>query len=257
MNSPSVEELGTKLARCRQRGEVAALPVDALGSRAAAEAVQDAAVAAYGGGRRGHKIGATNSSVQQLLGCREPFFGPLFAQDVLESGATFRLPRGVLGIECEFAFVMGRAYPAANEPVSLESLRDAVSACHLALEVVGRRVGGSVLLNEASAIADFALDVAYVHGPGVADWRDRDLSRAPVTARVDGRPAAEGRGAEALGDPLNALLWLARTLADRNRRLEAGDIVSTGTCTGITPVEAGRRFRGDFHDLGAVELVLA
>jgi 2-keto-4-pentenoate hydratase len=254
MNS-AIEELGTRLARCRRRGEIAALPLDSMGSRAEAEAVQDAAVAAYGGRRRGYKIGATNAGVQHLLGCREPFFGPLFAEDMLESGATFRMVPGLLGIECEFAFVLKRACPA--EAVSLESLRDAISSCHLALEVVGRRVESSVRLNEASAIADFALDVAYVHGPEIPDWRDRDLGRAPVTARVDGQRQAEGRGAEVLGDPLNALLWLARALAERNRRLEAGDIVSTGTCTGITPVAAGRRFRGDFHDLGAVELALA
>src|ERR671932_694450 len=97
---------------------------DRSGGFAEAEAVQDAAVAAYGGRRRGYKIGATNAGVQHLLGCREPFFGPLFAEDMLESGATFRMVPGLLGIECEFAFVLKRACPA--EAVSLESLRDAI-----------------------------------------------------------------------------------------------------------------------------------
>src|SRR5919199_5237040 len=111
MNS-AIEELGTRLARCRRRGEIAVLPLDSIRSRAEAEAVQDAAVAAYGGRRRGYKIGATNAGVQHLLGFREPFFGPLFAEDMLESGATFRMVPGLLGIECEFAFVLKRACPA-------------------------------------------------------------------------------------------------------------------------------------------------
>ena len=257
MDRRRIEHLGSELAACRRRGETSALPLHEIASLEQAEAVQAVAVAAYGGQRCGYKIGATSPGVQRMLGCEEPFFAPLFANDMVESGATYRLPPGLLGIECEFAFVMARAYPAAGEAPSPDTLADAIASCHLALEIVGRRVDASIPLDAVSATADFALDMAYVHGPRIPDWRARDLAAVPVTARVDGQVRASGTGAEVLGSPLNALLWLARALAVRGAGFEAGDIVSTGTCTGIVPVGSGQRFRGDFGDLGFVEVTTA
>jgi 2-keto-4-pentenoate hydratase len=216
-----------------------------------------AAVRAFGGERCGYKIGATSIEVQQLLNCRGPVQSPIRREDVLASEAEFRIPAGLLGVECEFGFVMQRDFPGSDEALDIAGLRSAIAECFVGLELVGRRVSDDVPLNEVTAIADFSNNAAVVRGPPIPNWQRRELAGLPVQAVLDGVPKASGTGAMVLGHPLNALRWLAAELSKRGERLRDGDIVMTGTCTGITKVVPGQVFRGRFGDLATIEVRLA
>jgi len=73
----------------------------------------------------------------------------------------------------------------------------------------------------------------------------------------DGAVVATGRGANALGDPRIALAWLANELVRHGRRLEAGDLVITGTCVVPVPVAEGQQVVVDFGVLGTVSVITA
>jgi 2-keto-4-pentenoate hydratase len=244
------------LAECRRAGTIAHFPLHDLASRAEAEAFQQAAVTALGGEPCGYKIGATSVEVQRLLICQEPIYAPILREHVLANRATFRIPAGLLGLECEFGFVMGRDFPTSADRLDLFAPRSAIAECFIALEMVGRRVTPDVPLNEASSIADFALHVAVVRGEPIPDWESRDLAALPVRAVLDGVTVAEGTGATVLGHPLHALLWLAQALRKRGDRLRSGEIILTGTCTGVTKVAPGQDFAGCFADFPPVQVHL-
>lgn len=244
------------LAKCRRGGTVSLLPLDKLASRAEAEAFQAAAVSALGGVPCGYKIGATSVEVQRLLSCHEPIYSPIISEDVLQSGSTFRIPRGLLGVECEFGFVMGRDFPGPAESSDIAALRSAIAECFVGLELVGRRLADDVPLNEVSSIADFALDVAVIRGLPIPNWGRYDLAAIPVRAVLDGVTVVQSTGAMVLGHPLNALEWLAETLRRRGCKLRTGEIILTGTCTGITKVSPGQTFDGCFADFSPVQVHL-
>jgi 2-keto-4-pentenoate hydratase len=91
---------------------------------------------------------------------------------------------------------------------------------------------------------------------GALDWQpvgDVDLLDERVVLAKDGEAFAEGQGVLAMGGPANAVAWLANRLYERGRRLEAGQLVMTGTLTPITPIEAGARYSATFTSLGRVE----
>jgi 2-keto-4-pentenoate hydratase len=245
------------LAKCRRDGTVVRLPLHKLASRAEAEAFQVAAVRALGREPCGYKIGATSIEAQQLLSCQEPIHAPILREDLLASGATFPIPAGLLGVECEFGFLLGRDFPTSAEMLDITALRSAIAECFVALELVGRRVAPDLPLNEVSSIADFALDVAVVRGAPIRDWGRQDLALMPVRAVLDGVTVASGTGAMVLGHPLNALLWLAEALRKRGDKLRSGEMILTGTCTGITKVAPGQVFAGCFADLPPVRVQLA
>jgi 2-keto-4-pentenoate hydratase len=244
------------LARCRRGGTLAKLPLDKLASRAEAEAFQAAAVDALGGVPCGYKIGATSLEVQRLLSCREPIYSPVLSEDVLAGGSRFPIPQGLLGAECEFGFVMARDFPAAGETPDAAALRSAIAECFIGLELVGRRLSNDVPLNETSAIADFGLNVAVIRGQPIPDWSRYDLAAMPVRAVVDGTAVVTSTGAAVLGQPLNALLWLAGTLQRHGGGLRRGGIIMSGSCTGITKVSPGQTFAGRFADLPPVQVYL-
>ena len=71
---------------------------------------------------------------------------------------------------------------------------------------------------------------------------------------VNGDQATQGKGAAALGHPLNALAWIANALPRYGLMLQKGDWVTTGVVTGLYYAKAGDRLVADFGSLGEVAL---
>jgi 2-keto-4-pentenoate hydratase len=214
--------------------------------------VQQAAVAALAGPTVGWKLGASNEPVQRLLRLQAPFYAPLVAGECYPSGVRIGLAPGIRGVEVELAFRLARDLPARDEGYPPDAILPALGSLHPALEVVGTREARAAL-DGLHAIADFGLNVAFVHGPAIAAWRELDLAGVAARCIVDGVEAANGRSDIVLGSPLAALAWLTR----QGVALRAGDWISTGSITGITPLHPAAQVVGDFGPLGRVELRVA
>ena len=68
---------------------------------------------------------------------------------------------------------------------------------------------------------------------------------------------AEGHGAACLGNPVNAVAWLAGALTRLGHGLRAGDLVMSGAMAKMMPAEPGTRFDVDFGGFGSVSLDFA
>ena len=71
---------------------------------------------------------------------------------------------------------------------------------------------------------------------------------------VDGAGAtvSTGSGAACLGDPITALVWLARTAREFGSPLRAGEVVLSGALGPMVPVTAGASFTATLSGLGTV-----
>jgi 2-keto-4-pentenoate hydratase len=67
----------------------------------------------------------------------------------------------------------------------------------------------------------------------------------------------EGTGASALGDPRKVLDWVINKLSRDGVSLAKGQVLSTGTCTGVVKLEPGQVAVGDFGTLGKIEVRFA
>ena len=105
-------------------------------------------------------------------------------------------------------------------------------------------------------IADFGAHAAFIMGSEIPGWIDAGLEDVTVRGLINDKVTNEGTGAAVMGHPLNSLQWLAETLKERGKKLEAGDIATTGTTLGIIPVEPGATIKGDFGAFGTVTMVL-
>ena len=219
-------------------------------------AIQDAFVSAWGQPVAGWKVGCTATATQRLFGIAEPFYGPILAPVVFRSPAE--LPAADFarrGIECEFAFRLMADFAPREKPYRVEEAAERASAPLPAIEVVSPRLDDPVRHGAPSAIADCGVNGALVLGAAILDWQALDLATHAVRLRIDGEPRAAGTGALVLGHPLNVLAWFVnRYTASGGRTLPAGQIVSTGTTTGLVALEHGQTAVADFGPLGEVEL---
>jgi 2-keto-4-pentenoate hydratase len=159
-----------------------------------------------------------------------------------------------MAIESEFAYRLAHDLPARSQPYSREEIVAAIDALIPASEIVGTRFAQVPYGDSGSVVADCMLNAAMVLGTPITDWRGLDIPRHPVRLTIDGVVKGEGTGSDALGDPRNVLDWVVNQLRAGGIGLEKGQILSTGTCTGIIPFARGQTAIADFGALGRVEV---
>jgi 2-keto-4-pentenoate hydratase len=201
----------------------------------------------------GYKIGLTSQAAREVFGAEEPAAGHLLAGRLLEDGqplATARLfqPKA----EVEVAFVMGEALPGPD--VTAQDVLDATAAVAPAFEIVDSRWrGGARTL--PMLVADNTNAAHAVLGSMVAPPTSVDLSKITATLSTgsDSR-TVPGSATAVMGDPSEAVAWLAGHLLRNGARLEAGDTVLSGTLCAPTPISAGDRLAADLGELGRISL---
>jgi 2-keto-4-pentenoate hydratase len=206
-------------------------------------------------GRRivGCKIGLTSVAVQKQLGVDRPDFGMLF--DDMGYGDGEPIPASILTqpkIEAEVAFVIGRDIRMPN-PGQIDVL-NAIDYALLALEIVGSRIA-SWNIGIADTIADNASSSAYVLGNIPRKLSEFDPRMCGMVMERRGEPVSIGAGAACLGHPINAVVWLARTMSELGMPLKAGDLVLSGALGPMVAVTPGDIFEARINGLGSVRAV--
>ena len=203
-------------------------------------------------GRRlvGRKIGLTSLAVQQQLGVDQPDFGMLFADMEVLDGGEIDCSRLIQPkAEGEIAFVLGRDLP--HPDCTLAELMSAVEYLLPALEIVDSAIE-NWKISLADTVADNASSALYVLGKQPTRLSALDLRLEGMLLEKNGAQASIGVGAACLGNPLDACLWLARTMAAAGRPLLAGDVLLSGALGPMTPVVAGDRLQLRLTRLGEV-----
>ena len=224
---------------------------------AEAYAVQEALVAAVGEAPIGWKIGCTSKRAQQVANTDAPFYGRMFPSTIHHSPATVGI-RDLVGpiAEPEIALRLACDLSPADAPYSARDLVAVVAAMYPAFEIVDCRYpGGWPNVDIIKLVADNGVHSQLILGAETTSWQKVNRPELQVTAERNGTLITEGRGGNALGDPLNALAWLANNCSSRGYALKTGDLVTTGNLGDemITP-EKGDRLIARFGGLGNVEV---
>ncbi|GBE44573.1 2-hydroxyhexa-2,4-dienoate hydratase [bacterium BMS3Bbin10] len=257
MTPQQIEQAAGALKAARKDNRMLAGLDDGLTPRSMEDgyALQDAFMRIWEEPVAGWKVGATAEKVQELYGVSEPFCGPFYVPTTFTSPAEPKARDfGHFCIESEFAFRFGSTLAARKRAYDREEILGAIEAVLPAFELISPRFDTLLQDRIALAAADCGLNGGFVLGEDYANWRGLDLAAHGVRLSVDGEVKGEGTGANALGHPFNVLDWLVNELSRRGIDLNAGEIVSTGTCTGIVFLEQGQKAVADYGVLGTIEV---
>jgi 2-oxo-3-hexenedioate decarboxylase/2-keto-4-pentenoate hydratase len=209
------------------------------------------------GPRIGYKIGCTTAVMQTYLGLDHPCLAGVFSGVVHKNGATIDFNRYCrVGIECEIAVRLATDLPPAKAPFSAEAVRPAVAAYMTAIEIVDDRYLDWRNTDAPTLIADDYFAAGCVLGPPVPAAQIADPSALTGTTTINGIEVGRGRGSDVMGHPLNALAWLANSLAARGRGLKRDEIVLTGSLVETKWLARGDRVTVAVSELGAVHLTV-
>lgn len=199
--------------------------------------IQIATVRLRGMGTAGFKVGLTNVEAQRSVGAAAPIAGRLVTADILRSPARIALPDDHLRIvEAEIVFEMGCTVSAADAPLSEADLSHCLRAAYAGIEICNSRLGGSDDAPLAAIVADNSNADLLVVGDRLMDWSFDALSDLPVTLMRRGQRPIDGSTRRVLDNPLKAVTWLANWLCARGEGLKEGDLIASGSCTGMTEV---------------------
>jgi 2-keto-4-pentenoate hydratase len=203
----------------------------------------------------GWKIGAASDEIRRSEGLPGAAPGRIYRSTVYASPASLgpELFINYRNVECEFAFRLAQGLPVRAEPYGEGEVAAAIECLMPTLEI------GDTVFDDwygSSGFFGSCLDngggAALVCGDPVVDWRPLDLPNARIVISMNGQRINEGFGRAAMGHPLTSLTWLVNWLSEHGRGIEAGEIVSTGTCTGHCFCQPGDSVSVDFGPLGVL-----
>jgi 2-keto-4-pentenoate hydratase len=198
----------------------------------------------------GWKLGATSPSGQAVMGVKEPASGFLMPHQYA-SGAEVSASKFVtLGVEAEVAFRMRSKL--AGPGVTADSARLTVEGAVAALELPDFIFSGKPRV--ADFVASSVIAKAIVLGGPLTPLSAFDVSREEVVYEHNGEVVGTYTAAEVMGNPLNALAWLANHLATRGLALQPGDIVMSGAISKMLRPKVGDTVRATFAHLGSVRV---
>jgi 2-keto-4-pentenoate hydratase len=215
----------------------------------AAEAyrIQDAVVRGLGP-IVGWKVGAKAPDA-------EPTCAPISTASLYASPASFAPGTFALnGIEAELAFTFARDLPPRSRPYDARDIVYAVASVHPVIEVVESRFVDPQRVDALSALADFVSHGALVVGPGIALPAGFDVREQRVELDIAGERAVTDRDSNAAGEPFRLLAWLANHTAARCGGLKHGDVVTTGSWTGLTIAPQGATVVARFPGIGEARI---
>lgn len=210
-------------------------------------------------GRRiiGWKIGLTSKVMQDALGIDTPDSGVLYDDMAFLSGAAVPAGRFIQPrVEAEIAFVMKAPL---DGDVTREQVIAATDYVAPSLEILDTRIQRAdpetgTARKIVDTVSDNAANAGIVLGPERHAPEAFDLRWTGAILRKNGEVVATGLGAAVLDDPVMGLVWLARRMGQYGQRIEAGQVVLSGSF--IAPIECplGTRIEADFGPFGGVNI---
>jgi len=199
----------------------------------------------------GKKIGLTSKRMQQALGVYQPDYGHIIDKLIIGEGCPILLSELIQPkIEVEIVFILKEDLTGPGVTAAK------VLACTMGLlpafEVIDSRIKDWKIKIQ-DTIADNASIGRVILGSPLSNVYGIDLRSVGVVVRKNGEVIDTAAGAAVLGNPVESVAWLANKLSEHGVRLNAGEIVLSGSLIAATDIREGDVIQAAFGcGLGSV-----
>ena len=182
------------------------------------------------------KLALTAPAPREAHGALEPVVGRLPASAIYTSRSEIRFAGTEMYAEAELVFELAEDLPPAAAPYTRDSVCRALKGTYAGIEIASTRFRHSEL-PLGLLVADNAMGHGLVLGDRLAPGWEDHFADWPVSLSRNAENPVQGSTARVMGNPLDALVWLANWLCEKGEGgLRREQLVATGSCTGITQI---------------------
>lgn len=198
----------------------------------------------------GYKIGLTSVEAQKHFNVFEPDYGHLFDSMCINEESEIYLDKLIQPkIEGEIAFVLG--HDLKGPGVTPSQVMRAVDYVTTSFEIIDSRIQ-NWKITAKDTIADNGSSARYVLAGKKTKLENLSLPHLGMALYKNNEVVITGSGAAVMGNPLNAVAFLANTLAKHDRGLLEGQVILSGSVGGMVTMMPGDHFSVEIQKLGRV-----
>jgi len=198
----------------------------------------------------GKKIGLTSKAMQDMLGVSIPDYGHLldnmiYTEDTALSLKPFIQPK----VEFEIGFVLKEKLQGPG--VTEEDVIQATDYVLPAIEIIDSRIKDWKFKFE-DTVADNGSSAGAIIGKESKPLSEINLPEVKMTLYKNDEFLDSAYGSAVMGNPIEAVAWLANEVGAYNISLDPGEIILAGALSKAVPIEDGDTFKAEFENLGTV-----
>ncbi len=195
----------------------------------------------------GYKAGLTNNKVQKRFKINEPIRGTLLEKMLLPSGAMVNPKFGSIPM-VEGDLIVRVKSEKINTAKTPEEILNNLDAIVPFLELPDLMYQPQLKLSVTELIAINAGARLGIMGKPIKlqssqQWLKRINNIKVIMLDKNNKQIAAGNSEELLGNPLNVVLWMKKSLKSEGKKLKKGDLLSLGSMTPMIPVTKGQKIR--------------
>lgn len=187
----------------------------------------------------GYKAALTAPAAQSAMGIASPIVGVLFAQGKWPHNqgnaavSLQQIPKLIL--ETELGFTLNQS---VTEPLQhAEQLKEITATCQPMIELACLGFG-DLAPTGSDLVASNSASKCYLQG-AAWNWQNADLDVLDVSLARDAQTLHETPSGSVMEGQWQALLWLVNTTIANGYRVQAGQILMTGSIGGLHPAQPG------------------
>lgn len=200
----------------------------------------------------GYKAGLTSKGAQDQLGVPNPVLGVLLSKMILPNNSTVPANFGPRPLfEADMLVTVkddgiNQARTVTEVVKHISTLQPFIELPDLVL-AQGEPMTGPVIvaINVGARLGVVGDPVPVLTTPEFVNA----LADMQVTLTADGAEVSKAPGKTILGHPLNAVLFIVDEVQRRGGKLKAGDILSLGSFSRLTPPKAGQKVVATYEGL--------
>ncbi len=198
----------------------------------------------------GFKLGNIAKAMQDKFGVDEPDYGFILAsqfypENLKISETEFIEPF----IELEPGFVLKK--DLGGKHVTAADVIAATDFVVPALEIIDSRIR-NWNIGLFDTLADNGSIGGILIGGQPRKLSEVNLANQPGVIEFDGREVARGNTSEVYGNPISAIAWLCRRIAEYDVTLKAGQFILPGSCLAAEKMIPGTSITGRFEGWGEI-----
>lgn len=205
---------------------------------------------------KGLKIGLTSKAMQEMLKVYKPDYGFILDEMIYKeqqgiSLESFIQPKA----EFEIAFVFDKQLKGPN--VTVQDVIKSTAYVVPAVEIIDSRIE-NWKIQYADTVADNGSSAGAILGEKHTQLTEiEDITNIEMTLYKNSELLERATSAAVLGNPLNAVVWLANEVSHYGVTIEPGMFVLSGALSKAVEFKAGDAFEADFGVLGKVSVTFA